>query len=274
MRRPVQGFVELEAAARRGNIGYLLSTSVTGETHEWAGFEAGVFSHEVRSGLYGAADADNDGVVTYAEIAAFVTRANASIVNDRFRPQIIARAPAGQAALLDLRLRSAREMRFEGGEAAAHYLLEDSQGVRLLDFHGTSRVPVHLVRPAVIGPMYLRRLSDGAERTIAPGEGVVYLHKLPVEKARAQIRGAAHHAFSLTFSLPFDAGVVTAYQGQVAAEMRVRTASGGGTTIPGSRVAGSRLDGGRHQWCGGAGGGGVRAVGAAAARHGGRGQPG
>lgn len=214
-RRPVQGFVELEAASRQGRIGYLLSSSATGETHEWAGFEAGVFSHEVRSGLYGAADADGDGVVTYAEIAAFVTRANADIVNERFRPQIVARAPAGDDTLLDLRRRRGRELRIEGQEAAAHYLLEDVQGVRLLDFHGTAQTPVHLIRPAVVGPLYLRRLADGAERTIPPGDQVVHLETLPVEPSRSSVRGAAQHAFSSIFALPFDATAVSSYELEV-----------------------------------------------------------
>jgi hypothetical protein len=222
-RRSVAGFVELEAASRQGRIGYLLSSSATGETHEWAGFEAGVFSHEVRSGLYGAADADGDGVVTYAEIAAFVTRANANVVNDRFRPQIVARPPAGGDALLDLRRRGGREMRLDGPEAGAHYLLEDVQGVRLLDFHGTAGTPVHLIRPAVVGPLYLRRLADGAERTILPGDEIVHLEALPVEPSRSGVRGAAQHAFSSLFALPFDASAVASYERE--ADLQVRAAA-------------------------------------------------
>jgi hypothetical protein len=219
-RRSVHGFVELEAALRQGRIGYLLSSSATGETHEWAGFEAGVFSHEVRSGLYGAADADGDGVVTYDEIAAFVTRANATIVNDRFRPQIVARAPIGSELLLDLRTRSGREMRFDGPESAGHYLLEDAQGVRLLDFHGSGQTAVHLVRPAVVGSMYLRRVADGAERTVPPGDTVVHLEALPVEPSRSGVRGAAQHAFSSIFTLPFDAAAVSSYERE--ADLRAR----------------------------------------------------
>ncbi|MFL5304305.1 MAG: hypothetical protein ACJ8F1_03790 [Polyangia bacterium] len=221
-RRAVHGFVELEAASRNGRIGYLLSSSATGETHEWAGFEAGVFSHEVRSGLYGAADADGDGVVTYTELAAFVTRANADIVSARFRPQIVARAPAGGDALLDLRSRAGRQMRFDGPDADAHYLLEDAQGVRLLDFHGGAHAPVHLVRPAVVGPLYLRRVADGAERTIQPGDAVVQLDALPVEPARAAVRGAAQHAFNTLFAEPFDGAAVTQYEASAAAQLQIQ----------------------------------------------------
>jgi len=163
--------------------------------------------------------------VTYAEIAAFVTRANANVVNDRFRPQIVARPPAGGDALLDLRLRGSREMRLDGPEAGAHYLLEDMQGVRLLDFHGTAGTPVHLVRPAVVGPLYLRRLADGAERTILPGDEVVHLEALPVEPSRTGVRGAAQHAFSSLFALPFDATSVASYEREADLQERADDAS-------------------------------------------------
>src|SRR5437762_3404086 len=85
---------------KRPRVGLLLSSSSHRESHEWDGFEAGVFSHEVRSGLYGAADADGDGEVTYREIAAFVARADAAIPNERFRPQVYAHAPTHAPALL------------------------------------------------------------------------------------------------------------------------------------------------------------------------------
>ena len=224
-RRRVGGFVELEAASRQGRVGYLLSTSTTGETHEWAGFEAGVFSHEIRSGLYGAADANADGIVSYAEIAAFVTRANAAVVNERFRPRIVARTPGGSSALLDVRGLGKREVRFEGSETAAHYLLEDPQGVRLLDFHGSRDVPLRLIRPPGNSPLYLRRLSDGTERVIPPSGEVVHLETLVAEAPRAGTRGAAHQAFSTIFSLPFDPAAVAAYERNAAAEERAQLAA-------------------------------------------------
>jgi hypothetical protein len=206
-RRPAGGFVELEAASRAGRVGYLLSSSVSGESHEWAGFEAGVFSHEIRSGLYGAADADGDGQVTYAEIAAFVARANQAITNERFRPRVLARATRDDV-LLDLRPGRDRELRLDAPNGDAHYLLEDQTGVRVLDFHGSATAPVRLIRPAGGGPLYLRRVADGMERTIPRVDGVVELDRLPLTPARAQSRGAAHHAFSQTFSLTFDDAAV------------------------------------------------------------------
>jgi hypothetical protein len=214
-RRPLHGFVALEAAARAGNVGYLLASSVSGESHEWAGFEAGVFSHEVRSGLYGAADADGDGRVTYAEIAAFVARANEAIAGERFRPQVLARAPHGGDLLLDLRARRDRELRLDEPKDA-HYLLEDAAGVRLLDFHASGRRPVRLVRPLSTGPLYLRRPGDVGERVVPPSEVAIRLDDLPVEPAAAHSRGAAHHAFSQLFSLAFDEEAVARFRAETA----------------------------------------------------------
>ncbi len=207
-RRPASGFVALQAASRAGNVGFLLSTSVSGDTHEWAGFEAGVFSHAVRSGLYGAADADGDRRVTYAEIASFVHRASEAITNERFRPRVLAHPPSGNQLLLDLGPRRSSELRFEGPERAAHHLLEDGQGIRILDFHGSASAPVHLIRPAGEGPLYLRRVSDGTERTVPRGEAAVQLDSLPAMPARSRPRGAAHDAFGKLFALGFDRQVV------------------------------------------------------------------
>jgi hypothetical protein len=218
-RRPLPGLFALERDARTQNVGFLLATSSSGESHEWAGLQSGVFSHEVRSGLYGAADADGDGRVSYAEIAAFVDRANDAIENDRFRPHVLARPPRDGGALVDLRGTRARELRLGGPEAAAHYLLEDERGVRLADFHGAPGTDVRLARPVVPGPLYLRRVSDGAERVVPPSEGPVRLDALPIAPARTAERGAAHDAFGKLFALAFTAADVDAYQVRASAEV-------------------------------------------------------
>ena len=116
---------------------------------------------------------------TYQEIAAFVHNASASIANQRFRPRVLARPPRQGNLLLDLRPRRENELRFDGPERAAHYLLEDGQGVRVLDFHGSASTPVHLLKPVGQGPLYLRRASDGIERTVPRVEGLVQLEALP-----------------------------------------------------------------------------------------------
>lgn len=210
-RRPLRGFLA-DSAARTGNVGLLLASSSSGESHEWAGFQAGVFSHEVRSGLYGAADADGDGRVSYDEIAAFVERANQAVENDRFRPTVIASAPRDGGAVVDLRGARGRALKMEGASSAAHYLLEDERGVRILDFHQTEGAAISLARPAVAGPLFLRRVSDGLERTVPPSDEAIALNTLPSAPPRALSRGAAHASFGKVFSLAFDVADVTAYR--------------------------------------------------------------
>lgn len=219
VRRPTSGFVDRVTRLSGdpdGRVGFLLASSINGDSHEWSGFEAGVFSHEVRSGLYGAADANGDGVVSYDEMGAFVTRANASITSEKYRPQIITRAPAGGDTLLDLRAQR-RELVFAGKESAGHFLLEDAQGLRVADFHAAGSIPVMLIRPSE-GVIYVRRLPSEEERVIREPAGTLGVLELPVEPPRSKPRGAAAHAFAQTFAYPFDEASVAAYDQRRLAE--------------------------------------------------------
>jgi hypothetical protein len=207
-RREVHGFAPVDGLARRADVGLLLSTTSARESHEWEGFQAGVFSYEVRSGLFGAADYDGDGRVSYGEMAAFVDRANAAIPNERFRPDVFARGPARAGPLLDLRAPPSRRLRVDGADQAGRYSLEDTRGVRLVDFHNARGHEVSLLLPAGAGLLYLRRAGDSREFEIpieTPGaSAVISLADLPSREPRSVARGAAHDAFSLIFSLPFD----------------------------------------------------------------------
>ncbi len=209
-RRPLHGFQDAPPLVSDPRIGLLLSTSSARESHEWDAYQAGVFSHEVRSGLYGAADADGDGRVSYREIAAFVARANEAIPNERFRPDVHVKPPAQSDTLLDIRRALGRRLDVEGA-TGAHYDLEDGRGVRLVDFHSAPGQPVHLVRPPPTGRVYVRKLDDDTELTIPASPDVVALADLEPSPARVASRGAAHEAFNLLFALPFDRGVVDAY---------------------------------------------------------------
>jgi hypothetical protein len=210
-RRQLEGFSSLGALAGRGEVGVLLSTSSARESHEWERVQAGVFSHEVRSGLYGAADVDHDGRVSYREIAAFVERANAAIENQRYRPEVYARPPAGDASLVDLRKALERRVEVHGG-AAAHYVLEDQLGVFLAEFHNAANERVVLVRPATAGRLYLGRAGDRKEYVIEPEPAVASTELLALAEPRGQARGAAHEAFEKTFTLPFGEGAVRSFR--------------------------------------------------------------
>ncbi|HVU49367.1 MAG TPA: caspase family protein [Polyangia bacterium] len=201
-REEVRGFSALGGLAARPDVGLLLSTSSARESHEWSEFQAGIFSHEVRSGLLGAADADRDGHVTYREIAAFIERANAPVPNEKFRPDVYFKEPSRTGALLDLRPGLAHRVEL-GGEASGHYYLEDARGVRLADFHNAAGQPLHLVREAGAGRLYLRNADADREYVLDPAPEVLRLAELRPQPSSVASRGAAHEAFSLLFSLPF-----------------------------------------------------------------------
>jgi hypothetical protein len=210
VRRPVEGFQETRGLADDERVGLLLSSSSSRESHEWEGFQAGVFSHEVRSGLYGAADADGDGQISYREIVAFVARANVAIPNERFRPQVHGRPPRGGRALLDLRHRTGRRIEI-GGEHAGHYIVEDARGVRIAETNVAPGSAVQIVRGAPSGTEYLRRVDDDKEFVIPADRPVVSLDELIPEDPRVASRGAAHEAFNLVFTLPFSSANVEAF---------------------------------------------------------------
>jgi hypothetical protein len=201
-RRPLHGFSKIQNLIKHDNVGFLLSTSSAAESHEWEAFQSGVFSHEVRSGLYGAADADRDGRVSYREIAAFVERANVAVVNERFRPRVFARPPQHSNVLLDIRRGLERRLEIEGSEHG-HHFIENTKGVRLADFHNPAGHPIHLMRPAVYGSLYLRKPGDESEYLLPADADVVRMSDLEAQSPRAVRRGAAHHAFESLFSKPF-----------------------------------------------------------------------
>jgi Caspase domain len=209
-RREIHGFSHLGGLTSRESVGLLLSTSSARESHEWSGVESGVFSHVVRSGLYGAADVDGDGRVSYREIAAFVDRANVAIVNDRYRPDVFAHPPRDSDMLIDLRS-SARSRVEVPASLSGHYFLEDGRGIRFADLHNGEHQAAYIVKPPDAGRLYLRRLRDDAEFVIPSDEPVVSLARLPPQEPRHGTRGAANDAFEKLFEQPFDQRAVRGF---------------------------------------------------------------
>jgi hypothetical protein len=118
-------------SARHPEVGLFLSTNSDEEVFEWSELESGVFSHEVRSGLTGAADVNRDGTVTYADLAGFVAEANRGIPRESLRPQIFASGPRGdqQASLFSARALQGRRLSF--GPEQARIWVRDAGGERL-----------------------------------------------------------------------------------------------------------------------------------------------
>jgi hypothetical protein len=227
-RSDAQGFSALGGLGARPGVGLLLSTSSARESHEWSEFQAGVFSHEVRSGLLGAADANGDGQVSYREIAAFVERANAPIPNERFRPDVYAKEPSPSSALLDLRPALGRRLELTGANPG-RYFIEDARGVRLADFNNAPGQALRVIRPVASAPLYLRKLAANADADLEylmdAAPEVLRLEDLQPRPSTAQARGAAQESFRLLFSLPFSQHEVDAFIVREPAPERPATAN-------------------------------------------------
>jgi hypothetical protein len=203
-------FVDARGADLFPNVGFALSTSSGADSHEWEEYGGGIFSHEVRSALRGAGDVDRDGVVSYAELAAFVRRANSAVPNPRFRPAFTVVPPraakeglgsaflalgdgaAQRVVLLDVPL--------------GHTMVEDEEGRRLVDLHPAAPgTRLRLPRAA----LYLRQ-GDPFEYRIPAGADEVALSTLEPRPAQLARRGALQESFRALFAAPFAAADVAA----------------------------------------------------------------
>jgi hypothetical protein len=207
-------FARSTMTTRVHNTGFVLSTSSDRDSHEWERYQAGVFSHEVRSGLRGGADADADGRITYAELGAFLTTANASIANARYRPDFAVRPPGGSADALARSVLAwpagVDAVTVGGGAGLGHVYVETARGERLADVHVTDGAAAAVRVPAE-RPLFVRAHDERRERVVAASgpATVVSFGDEPVEIAR---KGALHLAFEALFSTPFGPAQVSAFE--------------------------------------------------------------
>jgi len=216
----IRELLDRQSLERFPNTGVLLATTESAEVHEWDRFRAGVFSHEVRSALAGGADVDGDSRVTYLEVAAFVSAANAKVTDPRGKLAIAAIPPASNraAALVDwtaTRSRQARISTTPREDGPLH--LEDERGVRLADLHLAAGQPVTLVLP----PGRALTARGGAWEARIPATAAGETVTLDaVERAEPSItsRGTVADAFDRgLFAVPFGASF---YEGFAAANPR------------------------------------------------------
>lgn len=203
------------------NTGFVLSTSSDRDSHEWARFRAGVFSHEVRSALYGGADVDRDGSISYAELGAFIDVANGAIPNPRFRPDAIVRAPRGakDARAIDMLVWSdpdRRRLDLPPTASLGHMYLEDAMGVRLADAHPADGETLSLYVPPS-RPLFLRGARGGREYAIEK-EAPIVLAMNDAQDATIGEKGAVHLAFKRLFSKPVTKADVDAFVARQAIE--------------------------------------------------------
>ena len=178
-------------------VGVLIATTAGQEAHEWSRVESGVFTHEVISGLLGAADVNRDGRIEYSEIAAFIAAANRDIADPRAAPRVIARPPPIDRSAPLIAVDALRGSVFLTGDASeiGHFYLELDNGQRYLDAHLAAGAATRIALPAH-AHVFVR--TDTREAMIATGaSGSVAIADLAFRATAVQARGSVDVAYRL-----------------------------------------------------------------------------
>lgn len=199
---------------RHPEVGLFLSTNSESEVFEWSELESGVFSHEVRSGLRGAADVDQDGAISYLELAGFVERANRGITREALRPQLFFRGPHGDPHAALFSSAALRGRRVVLSEEQSRVWIKSAEGERLLDVHKEPG-PLTLVLPEEGElALYEQHEADDArmaisERTLPTSERPLLLASLAETPPTLAARGS--RVFGRLFSEPYGPRAFAAY---------------------------------------------------------------
>src|SRR6185436_11689410 len=184
------GYVSAATLDRFPHVGAIVASTANTEAHEWEVYRGGVFTHEVLSGLRGAADVNGDSLLEYSELAAFLSAANGAVTDPRARLDTVVRPPALNPRTPIVELRGVAGLARLHGEPAAlgGIFIEDGRGVRLVDLRAEPGFGVTLVLPP--GQDLFLRAADREAELRLPGSGRVNLERLTWRRLPVGKRGA------------------------------------------------------------------------------------
>lgn len=172
-------------------VGAMVASTASSQSHEWDRWQQGVFTHEVLSGLRGAADVNGDLRVEYSEMAAFLSAANREVRDPGARIKPLVKAPAAgpRVPIVDLRVAD-RTGAFLVGSAGrlGAVSVETDDGHRLVDLRSESDQVVHLLVP-VGGRLFVRTADAEAQVRLGPGERMAF-ERLALRERGLRARGA------------------------------------------------------------------------------------
>ncbi|MCA9667224.1 MAG: hypothetical protein KC503_16610 [Myxococcales bacterium] len=191
----VRAFLARRTLESHPHVGVIVSTSGNEDVHEWSEFRSGVFSHQLRSALSGAADLNGDGKIEYSEIGAFIAAANRRVSYQaaRLRPFLRAPPSARHATLMTLPSSARAPMLELGAAQGGRFVVEDERGVRTVDLNKARGSTVRIA----LAPRraYYIRHGEREYRFSARGRGLVKLARLSFGPRRARPRGALEQSY-------------------------------------------------------------------------------
>jgi hypothetical protein len=210
-------------AQRSPSVGVFVSTSAEAEVFEWSELQSGVFSHAVRSGLAGAADANHDGEISYDELRAFVDTATSEIRNAAFRPKVFARGPSGDDRAVLFATTTVGQQLTLDASRPIRLTVRDRDDLAWIDVYKEAGAPLTLRLPPGLTPAF-------ADELVVRGGEVSRLRRseLPVPAtervALADLPGAAgpsargpDQLFRRLFTVPFGPAALARYNAERAA---------------------------------------------------------
>jgi hypothetical protein len=235
-------YVSRSTLARFPHVGAMIASSLSSQTHEWDGYRHGVFTHQLLSGLRGAADVNLDAKVEYSELYAFLSAANRNVADPRARLSVVVRPPGAnaRAPIVDLASLKTRASITDIPAKAGHVHFEDHLGNRLADVRVENGAKLALTLPPS-RVVYVRSRMGEAEVTLKPSE-IVAFDRLILAPPTARVRGALDLAmkrglFAAGFGPNYYRGFIDQSAEFVAVPFPVdndplATASGGPTGVP------------------------------------------
>jgi hypothetical protein len=177
--KPVFRLLSNEDIQNYPNVGVILSTTTSAETHEWSQYQAGVFSHQIRSGILGAADVNLDKEITYDELAAYVSAANAKVRHSKAKLDIFVRPPSKNLSaplflLKRLSNTSGGFLRLTTAEQGK-FFIETAEGVRYADFNKSNEQPLEI---ALLNPKHFYLCSQSKRFKIIPNGKIIQASEL------------------------------------------------------------------------------------------------
>ncbi|MGA9524488.1 MAG: hypothetical protein WBV82_23735 [Myxococcaceae bacterium] len=204
------------------NVGVLLSTSAEADVYEWSELQSGIFSHAVRSGLTGAADANTDGRVTYEELSAFVDISASEVRNPLYRPKVYARGPGGDDTLAMARLAAPEQtvvLTLDAPEAV-RIALRDAEGLRWVDAHKEDGSRLRLTIPVPLARRMTVEVMSGvgdsqrvqARYAMPSSPGTFNFASLSMLAASSTSGRGADDIFLMLFASPFGPNAMARYR--------------------------------------------------------------
>ena len=191
-----QALLVRSTLARFPHVGAIVAAAGNTQSHEWDVLRHGVFTHELLSGLRGAADVNRDGKIEYSELYAFLGAANRDVADARARLAVVARPPDvdRRSVVWDLNWgrhdRVVRLTRVPG--RAGLVRIEDGAGRLLVSFHGEAGFDADFLLPASAG-LYVRASMGEARLAPKPGGSIAFdslTFGKPTERARGSLGDA------------------------------------------------------------------------------------